>query len=101
MAKKILWALVSKDCLRHFTWSGKSGIKGGRKAVFKQLKNLHDVIIAALKKLDENYNSETFKNDMVKHVLKYAYLKDKDKESVKIDIQEEKGDVPIDIHEDK
>lgn len=77
MAKRVTLALISEECLAQFTWTGKAGKKGIKKNKFNCLKLIHAIIVAALSKLDSSYNLETFKNDMVNHVIKYAYLVNK------------------------
>lgn len=75
MAKKILLALISQNCLANFTWTGKSGTKGSRKMAFKQMKSIHRLIVMTLKKVDPSYDEPTFHGEMVNHILKYAYLR--------------------------
>lgn len=84
MTKRVLLALIDQECLANFTWTGKSKNKGEKKQIFKKLTSIHKVIIAVLEKLDASYNSTVFKNDMVNHVMKYAYMKE-----VKISVQTE------------
>lgn len=63
--------LISPECLSNFTWTGKS--KKGSKIAFKSFKNIHKVLIETIQAIDERYNADIFKIDMVEHVLKYAY----------------------------
>lgn len=65
---------MTKECLANYTWLGKTHIKGTKKLPFRSLEQIHRVLVAALQKLNATYTSDDFKDDMVKHVLKYAYL---------------------------
>lgn len=76
MTKRVLLTLIDQECLANFTWTGKTKIKGERKESFKKLTNIHKVIITVLSKLDASFNSTVFNDDIVNHVMKYAYSKE-------------------------
>lgn len=65
---------MTKECLANYTWLGKSHVKGAKKEAFRSLKKIHSLLVQTLKKINEAYTDDDFKDDMVKHVLKYAYL---------------------------
>lgn len=72
--RRLVDALIWKECLANYTWLGKSHMKGVKKLPFRSLEQIHQVLVATLKKINATYTSDDFKDDMVKHVLKYAYL---------------------------
>lgn len=77
MSRRILEALMDKYCLSEYTWTGKTDNKDVKKVPFKNLENVHNVVIAAIKKFDSTYDKKFFKSDMVKHVIKYAHERGK------------------------
>lgn len=82
MTKKVLLALISDKCLANFTWTGKSATKDIKKMPFKKMNSIHRVVVMALKKIDSSYDNNIFHDDVVKHILKYAYLKKNETENV-------------------
>lgn len=79
MTKRVLLTLIDEKCLANFTWTGKTKNKGERKESFKKFTSIHKVVITALTKLDASYCSKLFNNDVVNHVMKYAYMKEEKK----------------------
>lgn len=72
--RRLVDALIKKECLANYTWLGKTNVKQAKKSAFRSLTR-HQVIVAALQNSNDKYTNDDFKEDMVKHVLKYAYLK--------------------------
>lgn len=58
---------------------GKTKEKGAKKMSFRLLKTIQQVLIVVLKKINDAYTNDDFKEDMVKHVLKYAYMRTENK----------------------
>lgn len=77
MTRRVLEALMDKGCLSEFTWTGKTSVKGLRKEPIKNLKSIHNVVIAALIKVDKTYSYKFYKSDMVDHIVRYAYTRGK------------------------
>lgn len=75
--KTLLVSLMTKECLANFTWSGKAKLNQKTKKSLEKLKNIHELIITALKELDPSYDFKAFKNDMVKHIAKRAHEHEK------------------------
>lgn len=76
-AKKILDALISKECLANYTWSGKAKQNKKTKNSLRKLNFIHDLIMTALRKLDSTYDFKAYKDDMVKHIVKRAHEHEK------------------------
>lgn len=68
---------------------------------FKQMKSIHRLIVMTLKKVDPSYDEPTFHDDMVNHILKYAYLKknenDNDKENENVNEKEKENENKEDV----
>lgn len=77
MTRRVLEALMDKKCLSEFTWTGKTSIKGLRREPIKNLRLVHDLVIATLDKIDSTYTYTLFKSDMVEHIVKYANIRGK------------------------
>lgn len=84
--RRLVDALIKKECLANFTWIGKSHLKGVKKIPFRSLKQIQRVLVATLNLMDSTYTNDDFKDDMVKHVLKYAYLNTEEKANSTKDI---------------
>lgn len=79
--------LIIPECLSNFTWTGKT--KKGTKIAFKNFKNIQKLLIQTMQSIDDRYSSETFKIDMVGHVLKYAHEHEPQKRQKKNEKMEE------------
>lgn len=71
--KAIVHTLITKECLAHFTWTGRTKT-GEKKRAFKNLQYIRRILIVAIKNFDAMYGDKEFHKQMVDHVLKYAYL---------------------------
>lgn len=69
--RTLTFAIISKECLANFTWTGKS--KGEKRNSFKRLKLIHKLLINAINKFDKSYNQKNFNLHMVNNIIKYAY----------------------------
>lgn len=72
-AQNLLHALISKECLAKFSWSGKGKLNKKTKESFKKLNLVHELIVTTLKQLDSSYNKDIYEENMIKHIVKSAY----------------------------
>lgn len=70
-------ALISKECLAKFSWTGKGKNNKKTKETFKKFNFVHELIVTALKKLDLSYNTDIYEENMIKHIVKTAYKNEK------------------------
>lgn len=70
----VIYAIISKCLLSTYTWTGKSKV-GVRKHSFVHYENTHNVIHEVIHAADNRYSMIDCKNDLVKKVFKYAYIK--------------------------
>lgn len=48
--------------------------KKGQKTPFSKLTQIQTVLVSTLKQMNKTYTDDDFKDDMAKHIMKYAYL---------------------------
>lgn len=71
-ARGLLYALISKECLGNFTWSGKGKRNQKTKHSFRTLDSFHRLFLETLQKIDSSYNHDIY-NDNMKHIFKRTY----------------------------
>lgn len=72
-AQNLMNALITKECLAKFSWTGKGRNNKKTKESLKNLNVVHQLIVTALKQIDSSYNNDIYEENMVKHIVKSAY----------------------------
>lgn len=68
--------LFSSNLLGQYTWTGKTDSKSTekrKKYAFKKMKEILDLILHIMKRIDYNYSVEKLYRDITYSILKYAY----------------------------
>lgn len=71
--KRVLGLLIDRIFLAEITWSGKSK-PGTRKIALSNYTALLNLVYTAVSKLHKGYTKNTFREEMVDNVMKFAHV---------------------------